>query len=52
MQQQEGARFIAFGWPSFWWFDHYKNFTSYLRNKFKCILENDRLVVFDLRFYN
>ena len=44
-----GARFIVFTWPSFWWFDHYAEFNIYLRANFKCVLENERIIVFDLR---
>ena len=47
--RQAGARFMAFGWPSFWWFDHYSGLHHYLRSHFRCVLENERLVVFDLR---
>src|SRR5712692_386616 len=47
--RQAGARFMAFGWPSFWWFDHYSGLQHYLRSHFGCVLENERLVVFDLR---
>lgn len=49
MRKEQGANFIAFGWPSFWWFDHYNAFYTYLCTKFNCILDNDRLVVFDLQ---
>ncbi|MBW4502037.1 MAG: glycosyltransferase [Scytonema hyalinum WJT4-NPBG1] len=44
-----GVSFIVFGWPAFWWFDYYAEFARYLRNKFRCVLDNERLVVFDLR---
>lgn len=44
-----GADFMVFAWPSFWWFDHYVRFTTHLRSTFTSILENERLVVFDLR---
>ena len=44
-----GARFIAFGSPALWWLDHYAGFSSYLRSRFSCVRETDRLVVFDLR---
>lgn len=47
--RQSGARFIVFGWPAFWWLDYYVEFDRYLRSKFRCVLRNDRLVVFDLR---
>jgi glycosyltransferase involved in cell wall biosynthesis len=44
-----GARFIAFAWPAFWWLQHYAAFAQHLRVNYRCVLENDRLVVFDLR---
>jgi lipopolysaccharide biosynthesis glycosyltransferase len=47
--RQSGFSFIVFAWPTFWWFDYYSRFYSYLREKYRCVLENDRLVVFGLR---
>lgn len=47
--RREGASCIVFGWPAFWWLDYYTQFNHYLRTKFRCVLDNDRLVVFDLR---
>jgi len=47
--RQAGARFMVFGWPSFWWFEYYVGLDRYLRSQFRCVLENERLVVFDLR---
>lgn len=47
--RQSGARFIVFGWPAFWWLDHYSELHRHLCLSFRCILRNDRLVVFDLR---
>ncbi len=49
MQEEHGASFIAFGWPAFWWLDHYREFASHLRKNFHCVLHNERLQVFDLR---
>ncbi len=46
--RREGASFIAFAWPAFWWLEYYSGFHRYLRSEFRCVLENDRLVVFDL----
>ncbi len=43
-----GARFIAFAWPSFWWLAHYQRFHQHLEERFRCVLKNDRLVVFSL----
>jgi glycosyltransferase involved in cell wall biosynthesis len=47
--REEGARFLVFVWSTFWWLDHFAGFQRYLRERFRCALENDRLVVFDLR---
>jgi len=47
--RREGAGFIAFVWTARWWLDHYDRFHRYLREHYRCVLENDRLVVFDLR---
>lgn len=47
--RRSGARFIVFGWPAFWWLDYYAELHGYLRSEFRCVLHNDRLVVFDLR---
>jgi hypothetical protein len=46
--RQRSVHFIAFGWPSFWWFNHYKNFSSYLENRYKRVLNNERVILFDL----
>ncbi|EGJ34108.1 MULTISPECIES: glycosyltransferase [Moorena] len=43
------ANLIAFAWPSFWWLDYYTDFSRYLRSNYPCTLENERLVVFDLK---
>src|SRR5262245_20621762 len=47
--RESGARFFAFAWPAFWWFEHYRGFHEYLRTRFPCLLADERLVVFDLR---
>jgi hypothetical protein len=44
-----GANFMVFGWQSFWWLDYYAGLHRYLRARFRCALENDRLAIFDLR---
>jgi len=47
--RQSGASFIVFPWHTFWWLNYYKGFHQYLRSKFPCLLQNERLVIFDLR---
>jgi hypothetical protein len=44
-----GASHIVFAWPAFWWLDHYAGLHRHLRANFPCVLQNDRVVVFDLR---
>lgn len=48
-ERKAGASFLAVAWPAFWWLEHYTAFACALREKFPCVLANDRLVVFDLR---
>jgi hypothetical protein len=47
--RRAGAGHIVFAWPAFWWLEHYAGFHRHLRSRFRCALENERLVVFDLR---
>jgi predicted O-methyltransferase YrrM len=47
--RQSGARFMVFVWPALWWLEYYTRLNDYLRAQFRCIHENARLVVFDLR---
>ena len=44
--ENRGARHIAFGWPTFWWLSHYRDFVASLGPR---VVDNDRLVLFDLR---
>jgi O-methyltransferase len=44
-----GVSFIVFAWPAFWWLRHYSDFGRFLRTEFRCVLESDLAVVFDLR---
>jgi hypothetical protein len=48
-QRRAGAAFLVIAWPAFWWLEYYKGFTRRLRSRFPCILENERVVAFDLR---
>jgi SAM-dependent methyltransferase len=44
----QGAQYLAFTWPAFWWLEHYREFSQRLRSEFRCVLENERLVIFKL----
>ena len=47
--RRAGADFFVFAWPAFWWLDYYTGLRQHLRSTFPCVLENDGLVMFDLR---
>jgi glycosyltransferase involved in cell wall biosynthesis len=47
--RERGASWLAIAWPGFWWLEHYDGFARYLRNTHTCVLNNERIVVFDLR---
>jgi hypothetical protein len=40
---------MAYAWPAFWYLDHYPGLTQHLRTRFRVVLDNERLVVFDVR---
>jgi len=47
--RQIGARHIVFGWPAFWWLEHYAAFHRHLRDRFPCVLQNERVAIFSLQ---
>jgi hypothetical protein len=47
--KQAGAQFIIFAWTAFWWLHYYAGLNTYLRSNYPCLIENDRIVGFDLR---
>jgi CelD/BcsL family acetyltransferase involved in cellulose biosynthesis len=47
--RQSGAGFMVFGWPAFWWLEYYEGLHRYLRTRYRCVFENERIVVYDLR---
>lgn len=46
---RRGIDFMVFTWPSFWWLACFPELNDYLRLRFRCVLQNDRLIIFDLR---
>jgi hypothetical protein len=46
--RRSGATHFAVAWPAFWWLDHYPAFGSHLQSNFRCVLRNDRVVLFEL----
>lgn len=47
--KDDEATFLVIGWPAFWWMETYADFCHHLRSNYCCILENERLVIFDLQ---
>ena len=47
--RNSGTSFMVCVWPAFWWFGYYQAFHRHLRSHYSCVLENERLVIFDLR---
>lgn len=45
----QGAAMLAIAWPAFWWLDHYREFARHLAVHYPKTLENDLLVIHDLR---
>ncbi len=48
-RREDGARYVAFAWPAFWWMEYYDQFYHYLETQFTSRLRNDRVVLFDLQ---
>jgi len=47
--RRSGANFIVFRPSALWWLDYYTELHRYLHANFRRIVQDDRLVVFDLR---
>lgn len=48
MRSDEGAGFVIFLWPAFWWYDYYHGLRDHLCAKYACVLSNSRMIAFDL----
>jgi len=46
-----GASHMVFAWTAFWWLDWYTGLSRYVRGHFPCLLQNDRIMAFDLQRY-
>jgi hypothetical protein len=48
LRHTRGVSHIVFAWPAHWWLDYYTGFAEYLNNRYGRVIQNERLVVFDL----
>jgi hypothetical protein len=44
----DGARYLVFGFPAFWWREHYPGFAGWVDQSFARVAESDDVVVYDL----
>jgi hypothetical protein len=35
--------------PALWWLEHYSQLHQRLRERYRCVLQNERFVIFDLK---
>jgi FkbM family methyltransferase len=47
--RRSGATHVAVLWPAFWFFDTYPGWAQQLRSIHHCLVDNDRLALFELR---
>ena len=47
--RRDGVNYLVLAWTAFWWLEHYSDFKLFLRDQFQPLLDNERLLVMDLR---
>jgi glycosyltransferase involved in cell wall biosynthesis len=43
-----GEEYIVIGWPAFWWFETYPDFSKHLEQTSNCVFRNDDVAIFRL----
>jgi hypothetical protein len=43
------ASYLLVCWPAFWWLDYYSELRDHLQSRYRCVIRNSRVVVYDLR---
>jgi hypothetical protein len=46
--RRDGADFVVIAWTAFWWLEHYGGLNQHIHSKFRRVLQNDDVLVFDL----
>jgi glycosyltransferase involved in cell wall biosynthesis len=44
-----GVEYVAIAWPAHWWLTHFASLRTYLEQRFREVLRNDRVIVFQCR---
>jgi predicted O-methyltransferase YrrM len=47
--RRAGASYFIIGWPARWWLGIYRELSDYLHQRCRCMLCNERLIVFDIK---
>lgn len=45
---EEGANYLAIGWPAFWWLEHYHRLTEFLNERCVNVLHNENVIIYRL----
>lgn len=46
--RDDGARFLVFGFPAFWWLDHYRGLREHVESKFSPVARDAEMIIYDL----
>jgi hypothetical protein len=46
--REDGAKFMVLWWSEYWWLEHYAKFGQHVRSNYRCLLEDDSVIVFAL----
>lgn len=44
----EGATLVGFLWPTFWWWDHYHEFTGFVEERLSCLARSENIALYRL----
>jgi hypothetical protein len=47
--RKNGMEYFAIAWPAFWMLEYYKRFETYLCDHYRRAIENESVILFDLR---
>jgi glycosyltransferase involved in cell wall biosynthesis len=45
--REDGARTVVFGWPAFWWLEHYTGLDRYLQEHYARVVDDSFMIVFE-----
>ncbi len=48
LRAERRPTFLVVVWPAFWWLEYYAEFAAHVRDSFPCVMQNERIVAFDL----